>query len=121
MQEKNREIHPLKKRLFEFIESQGLMKNKLFESAGLSPRAFYGKDAKSDLGSVKVSNVLKCYPQISPEWLLTGEGEMLRDARAESEAKEAYKQLADAERRASEAEAEAKKAYKLLAEERKRR
>ena len=60
---------------------------KIIEHEGISTRQFCIKigaangflDKVKDIGSEKVSNILYAYPEISPEWLLTGNGEMLKE------------------------------------------
>ncbi len=44
-------------------------------------------DKVKDVGSEKLAKILYAFPDISPEWLLTGKGEMLRQA----EEKEGYR------------------------------
>ena len=41
-------------------------------------------DKVKDVGSEKLLKILKTYPEINPEWLLTGNGPMLRDTGAGS-------------------------------------
>lgn len=54
--------------------------NAAFEkSLGMSNGSF-GKQLRTNgaIGSDKLENILMAYPDISPEWLLTGKGEMLK-------------------------------------------
>ena len=113
------------KRVLLFLENQGITRYRFAKEIGAS-RGFL--DMSENMGTDKASKILNHYPQLNPEWLITGKGSMLRDAlppeesappldllaAAEQKTKEAHRLLTEAER-------EAKKAYKLLAEERGKR
>ena len=45
-------------------------------------------DKVKDVGSEKVLRILKTYPEISAEWLIAGEGEMLKSSQSNSEYKD---------------------------------
>ena len=62
-------------RLKEFIKTQGL-KNSTFEKrAGLGNG--YISKVKGSPSPEKCEDILKAFPELSREWLLTGRGEML--------------------------------------------
>ena len=69
----------IKERILQFIEYQGEKKESFFENLGLSYANFKGVQKKSALGSDKIDKILSKYPKINPEWLLTGQGEMLKE------------------------------------------
>lgn len=62
-----------------FIDKQGLTVAAFERSIGMS-NASFAKSLKKGgaIGTDKLENILKTYPQLSPEWLLTGRGEMLK-------------------------------------------
>lgn len=69
-------------RLTQFMEKNGINDNQITVAAGLS-NGLIGK-AKSGGKSMTASNIEKilyAYPQLSPDWLLTGKGEMMKDTR----------------------------------------
>lgn len=62
-------------RILYFIEYKGLSIRKFSESIGISHSLL---KKTTSLGSDKLENILSAYPEINPEWLLTGKGEMLK-------------------------------------------
>lgn len=71
------------KRLGEYIDARKIsyyaFENSLGASRGSISKAV--KDSKS-LGSNVLERILSVYPDLNPEWLLTGKGEMLLDTQA---------------------------------------
>lgn len=67
------------KRLKEFIDANGLSIAAFEKSIGMS-NASFGKSLKNNgaIGSDKLENILIVYPDINPDWLLTGRGSMLK-------------------------------------------
>lgn len=67
------------KRLKEFIDANNLSIAAFEKSIGMS-NASFGKSLKNNgaIGSDKLENILKVYPDINPDWLLTGRGSMLK-------------------------------------------
>lgn len=67
-------------RINEFIEYQGLsiraFEQKISASNGLIRKAIANN---TDIQSKWLTNIVENYPQINPEWLLTGKGAMLRE------------------------------------------
>lgn len=49
------------------------------ERIGMTYGSFKGKAKESPLNSNAIANILSIYPDISAEWLLTGEGSMIKD------------------------------------------
>lgn len=79
------EISTVKKNILYFIESQGIKKEVFFKNCGLSYSNFKGKSLFSELSADKLVRILTVYDEISPDWILTGNGDMFRS----SEKKEA--------------------------------
>ena len=69
------------KRVGEFIEASGISYYAFENSVGAS-RGAISKAVKEEksIGSNVLEKILAKYPQLSPEWLLTGKGNMLTDA-----------------------------------------
>lgn len=57
------------------IELEEINKNQFYIKTGLS-NGFL--DKVKDIGGTKIEQILKVFPNISPEWLLTGKGSMVR-------------------------------------------
>lgn len=66
----------IKDRIYQIIEAKGMNPYTFEKKAGLSNG--YLKAIKEDIGSSKLEIILRKFPDISPDWLILGEGEMLR-------------------------------------------
>lgn len=66
----------LKDRILEIAKNEGLSIAEFERKAGLSNG--YIKNFKGSLGSNKLEYLLRVFPNYSSDWLLTGEGEMLK-------------------------------------------
>lgn len=75
----------IKERILHVAEQKGRQKVSFFNDLGLSYANFKGPQKLSALSSDTLVVILRKYPEISPAWLLMGEGEMLRKALAVSE------------------------------------
>ena len=66
-------------RLKEFMDHKGITIAAFERSIGMS-NASFGKSLKNGkaIGTDKLENILSIYKDINPDWLLTGEGSMLR-------------------------------------------
>lgn len=64
----------------QFIDYKGISINKFSTSVGAS-NSYFNKILKDNnsIGSDRIEKILRTYPEINPEWLLTGEGDMLRN------------------------------------------
>ncbi len=62
-------------RLREYIDFKGITKYKFYQETGLS-NGFLDKN--TNVGSDKCEKIIYQYPDISPEWLITGRGSMIR-------------------------------------------
>lgn len=68
----------VKQRTLEFIRSKGLSTKRFEEMCGLS--CGYVAAMRKGYGQEKLNNVLKAFPDLNRDWLLYGEGEMLKGA-----------------------------------------
>jgi hypothetical protein len=64
-------------RILQFIDFKGISKYEFLKKTGLS-NGFLDKNRA--IGTDKCEKILGIYPEISPEWLLTGKGDMVRKA-----------------------------------------
>lgn len=69
----------IKERVLLIAESKGVHKVEFFKGLGLSYANFKGVQKNSALGSDAIATILSSYADISPEWLVSGAGEMLRE------------------------------------------
>lgn len=69
-------------RLKEYMDCKGIKIAAFERSIGMS-NASFGKSLKNgkSIGTDKLENILSIYKDINPNWLLTGEGSMLREER----------------------------------------
>lgn len=72
-------LNPLK-RIKDYIDYKGIKISSFEKSAGLSNGSFGGQLKKNrTIGIDKLENILKIYPDLNANWVLTGKGDMLRD------------------------------------------
>lgn len=65
-------------RIKEYLDYKGISNAAFEKSMGLSNAAFRNLLIKKGaIGSDKLENFIILYPEVSPEWLVTGKGEML--------------------------------------------
>lgn len=67
------------KRLLEYIDSKGIRPSKFYQETGLSNGYL---DKVKDLGAEKIKSIISIYRDLNPEWLISGEGKMLKESRA---------------------------------------
>ena len=67
----------VKERLIAFISYLGMSKNAFENACGLSTR--YVSNISSSVSPAKLKLISLKYPELNIEWLLTGEGDMLRE------------------------------------------
>jgi transcriptional regulator with XRE-family HTH domain len=66
----------MKERLKKFLSYLGIGQNKFATTVGLS-KGYFGR-AGNNPTSETIDKILKTYPELNRDWLLTGEGEMLK-------------------------------------------
>lgn len=66
----------IKQRLLEFIKYLNISQGRFEKQVGLSNG--YINNLSKDIGSEKLQRILGTYPELNLDWLLTGEGEMLK-------------------------------------------
>ena len=75
MKEIAREISVLKRRILEYADSKGIKKYEIYQNTGISNGVL---SQKGGLSEDNVMRFISHYSDLSPEWLLTGKGAMLR-------------------------------------------
>lgn len=68
----------IKERVLYISENKGIAREKFFDDLGITYGNFKGKAKEKALSSDILAKIVAKYPDISPEWLLTGRGEMLK-------------------------------------------
>lgn len=67
-----------RKRIIDFIESQGIKPGIFLKKTGLKKGFVDRSHQESGITDIYMSKILDAYPMLSAEWLLTGEGEMIK-------------------------------------------
>lgn len=67
----------IKERFLEFISYKGLSKRKFQESVGVSNS--YIQNISSGISAEVLYRIANTYPELNTDWLLTGDGDMLKD------------------------------------------
>ena len=68
----------IKERVLYISENKGIAREKFFDDLGITYGNFKGKAKEKALCSDIFAKIVAKYPDVSPEWLLTGRGEMLK-------------------------------------------
>ena len=66
-----------KQRILEFIDYQGISKQFFFRETGLKRGLLDADKIDSSISDIYLAKILATYPELNPEWLLTGQGDML--------------------------------------------
>lgn len=69
----------IKERILYLAEIKEDSKQNFFRKTSLKYSNFTGKSKNSDLSSGSLAEILLIYPDLNPEWLLTGKGSMLKN------------------------------------------
>jgi len=71
-------------RIIELIEFKGVSKNELSIQLGLS-NSYWTKMAKSkgNVGSNVIEKIVRIYPDVSLDWLITGDGSMMKEIKTD--------------------------------------
>lgn len=67
----------IKERILLFLEHENIPKIQFYKELGMSHSNFSKDVIKSSIGSDKIVRILNMHPDLSPEWLLLGKGDML--------------------------------------------
>ena len=72
------DILTIKDKILAFLKEKDIKKVDFFEATGIQSSNFKGKNMASQPGGDMIVKVLTLYPDLSAEWLMRGEGNMLR-------------------------------------------
>ncbi|TDQ75426.1 hypothetical protein [Sphingobacterium yanglingense] len=87
---KEKIVYNIKDRVVRIAQEKGINMLEFFNELGLSYGNFKGVQKQSALSSDALAMILSVHKDISPAWLLVGEGEMFRDAVHTEERNETY-------------------------------
>ena len=68
----------IKERLADFISAQKMSINKFEKECGLSTG--YVRNMRKSISPDKLRSIVQKFPELNPGWLMTGEGNMLRES-----------------------------------------
>lgn len=69
------EISPIKNRILQYLDNKGITKYKFYVDSGITRGVL---DKNSGISEDNIAKFIAYEPEINPEWLLTGKGEMFR-------------------------------------------
>lgn len=69
----------IKDRIIQLIEYKDIKKEIFYKKIGVTSANFRGKAKQSDVVSETIAKILSEIPDVNPEWLLTGKGEMIKN------------------------------------------
>ena len=72
------DILTIKDKILAFLKEKDIKKVDFFEATGIQSSNFKGKNMASQPGGDMIVKVLTLYPDLSAEWLMRGEGNMLK-------------------------------------------
>lgn len=68
----------IKDRIVQALEIKGIAKEIFYVKIGVTSANFRGNARKTPLNSNAIENILSEIPDLSPDWLISGKGPMLR-------------------------------------------
>jgi uncharacterized protein (UPF0335 family) len=74
----DKEFSKIKERILQITNIKDVSKESFFAKIGMTYGNFKGLAKKTPINSDALVKILTIYPDISPEWLVTGKGNMLR-------------------------------------------
>lgn len=74
----DKNISNIKDRILQIAKNKAISYEKFFGDLGISYSNFKGRQKESALGSNVLEKIISKYPEISPLWLISGKGPMLR-------------------------------------------
>lgn len=67
----------IKERVLSYLEMEGIKKADFFRDSDIQSSNFKGKNLQSQIGGDMIVKILTRYRNLSPSWLILGEGEMI--------------------------------------------
>ena len=79
MQKNEQKINQIKQRILQLIDVKGISKREFCKIIGINPSHLGNSNLKSDFSGDILSKILLNFKEVSSDWLLTGNGKMLKD------------------------------------------
>ncbi len=74
----DKNLNNIKTRILQYIDYKRITREKFFSNLGLSVQNFKGKALESALSADSMVKILSIHDDINPDWLMYGEGEMIK-------------------------------------------
>lgn len=84
MQKNEQKINQIKQRILQLIDVKGISKREFCKIIGINPSHLGNSNLKSDFSGDILSKILLNFKEVSSDWLLTGNGHMLKNTSVES-------------------------------------
>ena len=75
-------LAPIKQRLLQFVDYKQIERKNFFGELNVATSNFRGNALYSEVGGDVIAKILSSHPKLNAEWLLTGNGEMLKSEEA---------------------------------------
>ena len=75
-------LSSIKQRILQFVDYKQIDRKKFFGELNVATSNFRGNALYSEVGGDVIAKILSNHPKLNAEWLLTGNGEMLKGERA---------------------------------------
>lgn len=72
-----------KQRILEYLDYKGVDKRTFFQSTDIKRGLLDSDKLQATVSDVSIAKILVAYPDLNPDWLLTGKGSMLREQQEE--------------------------------------
>lgn len=73
------QLSNIKERVLHVAKTKGISYETFFEKLGMTYGNFKGKAKTTPLNSDAVANILSLYPDVDPDWLISGKGTMIKE------------------------------------------
>ncbi len=68
-----------KQRILQYLDCKGIDKRVFFTQTGIKRGLLDADKLQSSVSDISIAKILATFPDINPDWLLTGQGSMLRE------------------------------------------
>lgn len=72
-------IATTKERILQFVDYKGISKSRFYEETGMKRGFLDGDKLQTSIPDTFIATIIAKYPEINLEWLITGEGSMIRE------------------------------------------
>lgn len=72
-------IATTKERILQFVDYKGITKSRFYEETGMRRGFLDGDKLQTSIPDTFIATIVAKYPEVNLEWLITGEGSMIRE------------------------------------------